>query len=389
MKILVLTSRFPWPLEKGDKLRVYHQIRMLSLKHEIILCSLTEQSIAEKHFQELEKYCTNIYLFPISRLSIGANLVKGLLKGDSLQISWFYRGSILKQIREIVKKETPDHLYCQLIRMSEYGRRIDLPRTLDIMDCFSIGMDRRADESPFWLKPFFRREAKKLRQYEANILSHFDYLTIISEQDRDLIQSPQRQKIQVIPNGIDLAYFQPDTKQKPVYDLVFVGNMGYSPNVIAAGFLVKKVMPLIWASYPDTTLLLAGARPVPAVKALEKDSRVAVSGWVENIRDAYQNGKIFVAPLFTGSGQQNKIIEAMALEVPCITTPLVNNAIGAKVNEEILIADSDQGFAQQILDLLADHKLRRKLSKNGRAFVSNNFSWEESVEKLNEIWEAR
>ena len=387
MRLLVLTSRFPYPLEKGDKLRIYHQIRMLSKNHEIILCALNDKPVEEEDYHELKKYCTKIYVFPISKFSIGANLTKAMLTGKSFQVAYFYRDGIMTQIRTIVQKERPDHVYCQLIRMSEYARQLPIPKTLDYMDCFSVGMERRAEESPTWLKPFFKRESKKLTKYEGNIFSHFDAHSIISAQDRDLIKAKDNQQISIIPNGIDLDFFEPSPNYTPKYDLVFVGNMGYSPNVIAANYLGKSIMPLVWEKNADTNVLLAGARPAPKVKALTQDARIEVSGWIEDIRTAYQDGKIFVAPLFTGSGQQNKIIEAMALGIPCITTSLVNNAIGAKPNEEILIADSAEEFAGQILDLSTNPELQKKLSHNGREFVKNNISWKRSVELLESLWE--
>ena len=141
-------------------------------------------------------------------------------------------------------------------------------------------------------------------------------------------------------------------------------------------------MPILWKSRPEISLCLAGARPHPSVQALEEDSRIRVTGWVDDIRKAYQSGKIFVAPLFTGSGQQNKILEAMAMGQCCVTTSLVNNAIHAKADSEILIADEIPIFAHHILRLLQHPEQIKRIGTAARSFVESQYSWESSVAQL-------
>ncbi len=389
MKLLILTSRFPYPLEKGDKLRAYHQIRMLARHHEVILVSLhDEEEVPTAHLQALEAFCSQIHLFQIDKRDSWTAALKSFISGKPAQVGYFFRQQIRQAIRGIIQKEKPDHLYCQLIRMSEYVRSLDVPSTLDYMDTFSVGMKRRAEKSPFYLRWPMRMESYRLMKYEAAIYPDFTHHTIISEQDRRYLRLPANSPVSIIPNGIDLDFFQPLPDQEPHHELVFVGNMGYFPNIEAAVFLAKSVMPLLWKQLPNARLLIAGARPSAEVKALAQDQRITVSGWVEDIREAYQDGQIFVAPLRAGSGQQNKILEAMALGRLCLTTPMVNNAIGAEPGKELLLAEGAQAFASQIRTALSQPRLCQAVAEAGQSFVRSHFSWEESTRKLEQLWDG-
>lgn len=394
MKLLILTSRFPYPLEKGDKLRIYHQIRQLHHHHDIILCSLSDEQVSEQDYEAVKPFCKKIYIFPLSARGRISQLLKATISPLPFQVAWFYRQDIYRHIQAVIREETPDHVFCQLIRMGEYLPEEPSVCTLDYMDCFSVGMRRRAQQANPVLRPFLHWEARKVENYEKAVYQRFTHHTIISRQDRELLPLADASPVSIIPNGIDTEFFRPEIPHIPVlpegkFDVIFVGNMGYFPNVRAAQYLVKEIMPLVWKELPDVRVLLAGARPVPSVRQLARHPNVTVSGWVEDIRSAYLSGSVFVAPLFSGSGQQNKILEAMAMGVPCITTDLVNNAIQANPGEEILIANDKQSFADQFIGLTGDKKLHATLENKGVNFVRNNFSWQNSVEKLMALWKSR
>jgi polysaccharide biosynthesis protein PslH len=382
MKLLVLTSRFPYPLEKGDKLRIYHQLRELSAQHEVLLFCLSEQPVKPAHRAVLEALCQEVRVYQLGKPGLLWQLLRSLLSRLPVQATFFYRPRWHRALKSWVAAEQPDHAYVQLLRMAEYARDLPLPTTLDYMDCFSIGMERRSASSPPWLAWFFRLEARKLRRYERRLACLFTHHTIISAQDRAQLDLPADCEVHIIPNGIDTHFFQPQTAAPADHELVFIGNLGYAPNVEAARVLGREIMPLLPTTY---RLLLAGARPTAAVRQLAHSPRVTVFGWVEDIRDAYSRGRIFVAPLFTGSGQQNKILEAMAMGIPCITTPLVNNAIGAREGEEVLLASNPAEFARQIERLQADEALYVRLQTQARRLVETQFSWQEATQRLSQL----
>lgn len=386
MKIAILTSRFPYPLEKGDKLRMYYQIKELSQQHEITLLSLTEQSIETAHLQHMQQFCHQIHIFPLTKWRIAIHLIRGLFLGFPLQVAYFYSPVIKNKISNIIHQLQPDHIYCQLIRMAPYAQDLPFPKTIDYMDTFSAGMQRRAQRSHGFLKMIFHREARQIKRFEATVFEKFDHHTIISEQDRDLLNIPEKNYIHIIPNGVDTKFFSPKPEPNSSFHLAFVGNMGYHPNVTAAKYLVNKILPLVNKEHPDIKTLIAGARPTGEVQNLQSE-QVEITGWVEDIRDAYGNARIFVAPIFLGSGQQNKILEAMSMGLPCITTSMVNNAIGAPVNKAILLADDPETFASQILYLLANPEEQQKIGRAARAFVEQNYSWQHSVSIFAKLFE--
>ncbi|MEM6262163.1 MAG: glycosyltransferase [Bacteroidota bacterium] len=379
MKILVLTSRFPYPLERGDKLRVYHQIRYLSREHKVVLCALNDQPITTEDFEAVEPFCEKIFTFKLSKLGIGIHLLGAFFSGKPLQVAYFHRSALQKQIWQVIQKEHPDVIYCQLPRMAAYmDGHPHTVKALDYMDAFSAGMERRAERTSGPLKWIWAREARKLKVFEADLEGKFALKTIISRQDRTLLPLKKPNEVRIVPNGVDTTFFTPGFPSNQSVDLVYVGNMSYFPNVRAAHFLVKELLPILPA---DIRLQIAGANPSASVKALAS-SQVSVSGWLSDIRTAYASGQIFVAPLFTGTGQQNKILEAMAMGIPCVTTELVNNAIGASPNKHVLIADTAQAFSNQIQLLRQHPDLAGEMATQARKFVQEHFSWEASTRKL-------
>ena len=384
MKIFVLLSRFPYPLEKGDKLRVFHQIKELSKNHEIILCALSDKRVSQKSVDKLKEYCSVIEVIRLPKWKIILNLFYTLFfTQDSLQVAYFYNKKAQKKIDNLLRKHQPDHIYCQLVRVSEYVRKSTIPKTLDYMDALARGMERRVEEAPFYLKRFLTIETSRLKRYEHQIFNDFDHLTIISKQDRELIVNINNDKIVVVPNGVDYeTYKVVDSPKK--YDLIFTGNMGYPPNVDSAIYLVNQVMPLIWKDNPKISLVIVGAEPDKKVLKLQAKN-IVVTGWVKNVADYYGQSKIFIAPMQIGTGLQNKLLEAMAMKLPSVTSQLANNALGATDNQNILIGNSPEEYAKHVNTLLNDEKLAKEIGENGYNFISKNYTWEGSTAVLEKL----
>lgn len=382
MKIFVLLSRIPWPLEKGDKLRAFNQVKQLSKKHEIVLCALNTYRKADKQaaFKALQPYCVSVTFVDLSWSGILLNLLKAWLNGKPLQSGYFYSQRAARKIEKLLQQHQPDLIYGQLIRVAEYIRHARQPKAIDYQDVFSMGMKRRMQVSAWLAKPFFLAEYLRLQRYEAAIFNDFDIKTIISEPDRFLIPHPKRDEILIVPNGVDQDFFKPMSAEKK-YDLVFTGNMAYPPNVNAVEFLANDIMPLVWKTRPETQLLIAGATPDAKVRAAASKN-IIVSGWMDDIRDAYASSKVFIAPMRIGTGLQNKLLEAMSMELPCITTSLAKKALLANDKEDILVADDAVGLAKHILNLLSNKSLANQLAINGHRLVLQHYDWEAATAGL-------
>ena len=388
MKIFILLPRIPYPLEKGDKLRAYNQVKQLAKHNEIVLCALNDNPKVDEQqaFQALQPYCQSINFIRISKLQILIGLIRAFLKGLPMQCGYFFNKKAARKIDQLIQKHQPDILYGQLLRVAEYIRHKELPKALDYQDVFSYGMKRRRDIASFLTRPVYNMEYKRLCRYEAAVFDDFNVKSIISEPDRDLIPHPKNKEILVIPNGVDHDYFKPQEQEKR-YDIVFTGNMSYAPNVNAVEYLATEIMPLVWKQLPEAKLYIAGANPDPKVKKAATD-RIIVSGWLNDIRDAYAQSRVFIAPMRIGTGLQNKLLEAMSMRLPAITTPLANASLGAKPGEEILVGSNAEELAQHIITLLTDKEKASRIAQAGFDFTNQVYDWGKATEKLESSMKA-
>lgn len=383
MKIFVLLPRFPYPLEKGDKLRAFNQIKYLSNHHQIDLCAINDVKLRDSDLKALEPYCDSIHVINLNRWQIFINVIRAFFSGKPLQVGYFYSAKAKRTIRQLLTQIQPDHIYCQLVRVAEYVKDQPIAKTLDYQDVFSKGVERRSKTAPRIFRPILKMEYRRLLRYERHIFEYFDNKTIISFPDRDLIPHPEKEKIEVVINGVDMGFFKPMEKTKE-YDIVFTGNMGYPPNVDAAVFLARDILPLVQAKRPGTTLLLAGATPHANVLAVKSDT-VTVTGWVEDIRDSYAKARLFIAPMRIGTGLQNKLLEAMSMKIPSITSPLANQALNAVEEKEILVGNNAPEFAELILKVLDNEKDANLVAENAYQFIKGNYDWAAATLKLERI----
>ncbi len=446
-------------------MRIYNQMRELARAgHEIVVVALADEPVLDTYLTEIKQFCSRVYVYKLTKMVILGNILRNILRGPWLpfQVAYFFNSEIKNQIKDVISTEKPDHIYCHLVRMSEYVSAIDTPKTLDFMDAFGAGTERRADISNFIMRPMWRFEAHLMRRYEKKIAALFNHLTIISEQDRARLPI-ETTSVSVVGNGVDVDFFSlidfnkkqletiknnlefiknelelndletsqskpkssnfyPDLSRNALinseleaitneielnknnaelnkseleliranndlikkYDVCFVGNLGYYSNIEAVRFLVKKIVPLLKKAKPDIKILIAGARPTDEIRYFT-DENITVLGWMDDIREAYFASRVLVAPLMHGIGQQNKILEAMAMHVPVVSTNRVNNAIGATPETAILVADTEGSFAEQILRLLQDIDLQQLIADNGRAFVEKKYSWQGATADLERL----
>ena len=378
-KLLMLVSRFPFPLDKGDKLRAFYQLREMSVFFDITLIALSEKKVSKNSLNQVKNFCDKVIICKLTFFSKIFHITRSILNGNPFQIGFFYSYRAQKKINSIIKDNKFKYIYCQLVRTAEYVKNNhEIPKILDYMDALSIGAKRRIEKEPFYKKWIFKLENERLIKYEKLIFDFFEIKTIISEQDKKLIHHPENNKILCVPNGIDELFFKPMQIKKD-HDFVFIGNMSYAPNIEAVKYISKNILP----NFPKSKLLISGASPNKSIIRLTKKSdQITLTGWVDDIRKSYYRGKLFIAPMIIGSGMQNKILEAMAIGIPCVTTSIVNNAIKAKDYEEIFEVNSVNEFNKIISKLLIDSKLQKKIGENGKMFVLKNYTWTKSTSIL-------
>lgn len=386
MKLLVVLSRFPFPLEKGDKLRAYHQLVHLHENYEVTLCCITDKFPNKNERLEIEKVCTNLHVFKLNKLTQLFRLAYAVFSSRPFQVHYFYQKKIASQIKTVIQETKPDHIYSQLVRTTEYVKNFhEMPKTLDYMDALNKNYSRRISGAKGIKRILVKEEAKRLVAYENLIFNYFENHTIISEQDKNLIYHEKRDSIRIVPNGVDYSYFSPiNPEVERTTDLLFTGNMGYLPNEDAALFLIKDVMPKIWAHNPQVNLTIAGANPSQELLNLKED-RITITGWVDDIRHEFYKAKVFLAPMRQGTGLQNKLLEAMSMKLPSVTTALANNALKASPNEHLYVYDDTEHLVSLTLHLLNDDESRINMGKSARQFILDNYSWESANKILQEL----
>ncbi len=383
MKILVILPRFPFPLEKGDKLRAYNQIRVLAKHNDIYLFCLSHNNVDEQSLDEMRQYCKEICIARISKFGGALRVVRNLFGVRSLQIGYWDSRKAQKLCRSFEERVNPDVIYAQMIRTLKYAAHSPRPKVLDFQDALSMNLERRMVNYRGLRYFALHYEFKMLRSAEYNATGIFDALTIISEPDSAAIPQRKDTAIHIVPNGVDFEYFHPMPTVKEC-DVVFCGNMQYKPNVDASRYLVNNIMPIVWKRYPQARVMLAGATPKASVRQLA-GPLVTVTGSVEDIRPCYAKSKIFIAPMRLGSGLQNKLLEAMAMGIPCVTTSIANDSLHASDRHEVLIGNDAQQLADCIIQLLDNPDLGKQLVENASVFVRQNFSWEASGLQLESI----
>lgn len=382
-RIFVILPRVPYPLEKGDKLRAYHLIKGLHKDFNIHLFALHQGLIDQNIEDEISQICDTYTIVKTGWFRILWNSFINVFGRKPFQVAYFYHGKLKSQIDAAIKEEKPDLLFCQLLRTAEYAKGQTLPKILDYQDAFSKGMKRRAETSSPLIRWFYAIESRRLQRYEKKISQDFSETLIISEQDREAMPELAK-KPTILRNGVDMNYYTPQQNEQK-YDLLFVGNMNYAPNVNAVLYFAKQVMPILLQKYPRLQFVIAGANPHAKVKMLASDN-IIITGWADDLREYYSRSKIFVAPMQIGTGLQNKLLEAMAMELPCVTSSLANNALGAEPDKEILIADSPENYSEKIMLLLEDKTLRAEMASSGRKLIQYNYSWEKQINTLKNIF---
>lgn len=381
-RLLLVLSRFPYPLEKGDKLRAYKQMLELSEQFELSLYCTVDKKPSNEELEKVSPFCKEIHTFRIHHIHRLYNLFHAFLSGMPLQTGYFYSARMKRAIRDAIQKNKADYLYCQLIRTTEHVKDLhQIPKTIDYMDALSAGVKKRISKQGLFKRWIFKMEYERLVRYERNIFHYFEQHVIISKQDRLLIQHSEQKKIHCIPNGISSDFFE-EVKVEQPYDFVFVGNMSYPPNIDVVHYIARCIL----SKLPNATLLIAGARPHASVVALtSKNPNIHVTGWVKDIRTAYRSGKIFLAPMQIGTGMQNKILEAMALGIPCITSRLAAEPIGATNGVHLLSGETSEELIDHCNYLLNHPSKRQEIATEARSFVKHSFSWKKSGQELAHI----
>lgn len=391
MKIVVIAPRFPFPLDKGDRLTVFHLLKYLSQRHQVSLICFLEPDQDPAWVEKVEPFCERVEAVPLKRARAYMNCMVGLPGKIPLQMSYYADPEMTAAVEKLTAEIQPDLVYAHTIRMGQYSEPLDAPMTkvLAMQISMTLNYRRLAEHTSNPIsKFFFKTEYNKVRGFEAAFARKFDKVLLISEHDLAAIeQKKPLENVFFSPHGVDYKYFAPDKSvEKQANTLIFTGNMNYAPNTDAINYFYTEIFPRIRQEIPDTKLWIVGANTSAAIKSLGDDPAVTVTGRVPDLRTYTNQAQVALAPIRIGAGLQNKVLEGMSMGLPMVVTSVANEGIKAIPNKNILIGDSPEVFAQNVITLLQDAQLRTQMGDAARQFIVEKWSWEKHFGDLEEMF---
>jgi hypothetical protein len=390
LKILYLCHRFPFPPKRGGKIRPFNMIRHLSAAgHEVTVASLARSADEASEGRGIASHCARYEMAKVRDAVQMARMVARLPTPTPSSMGYFYSASLARRVRELLERERFDLIFVHCSSVAQYVAHVrGVPKILDFGDMDSQKWLEYARYKPFPLSAGYRLEGLKLQREEKRLARMFDLCTATTRAEWETLESYQ---IGVasdwFPNGVDSDYFSPGDRPYDADTVSFVGRMDYYPNQECMFDFCANVLPLLRERRPDVRLLIIGADPPSAVKKLGEIPGVTVTGSVPDVRPYVRRSALMVAPLNIARGTQNKILEAMAMGVPVVTSPAAAGGVDAVPQEHFLVASSYQEQSAAVLRILEDRSERQRLAAAGRSRVLTHHAWPSSMRRLDAIIE--
>lgn len=377
-RLLVLTSRFPYPVVGGDRLRIWQVCRALASEFDLTLLSLCATPAELRApipddgvFASVERFH-----LPTWRSWLGSG--RALPSRRPLQVGYYHQTKFARRAEQL--SASHDGVFAHLVRTADVALKLDLPRFCELTDAISLNY-ARAKQTSDGVRDVrnvaYQIESRRLRAYERRVIAGMDHSFVVSDVDRDFLTppgDPLRERLSVSPNGVDTAAL-PFTSPRRGAELVFLGNLASVQNLDAALHAARDVLPLVRRRHPDATLTVVGRIDERRAGFLRAFPGVRVTGEVASVPDAVASAAVGLAPLRIGAGVQNKVLEYAALGLPVVTTPLALEGLGARPGEELLVGTTAAEQADAVCRLLDDPERADRLAAAARAYVERTHDW--------------
>jgi polysaccharide biosynthesis protein PslH len=389
MRILWVKAGGLVPTDSGGKIRSFNILRQLAAEHSVTFFSFYAAHRDDQH-SGLKSIFSGVTCVPLKLpepKSIGEVWAYGLslFSAQPYSIGKFCREEVRRVLNRLLEQETYDVIVCDFLMAAgviPWG--LSTPKVLFTHNVEATIWRRHFEvtASPIW-KAVSWLEWRRMDRAEHDYLKRADHVLAVSQADRTHFeQFVDARKISVVPTGVDIDYFRPTTADEILHSLVFTGSMDWLPNEDAMGYFVEAILPLIKKECPDVSLEIVGRSPSAKLKSLVKRyENIRLTGWVEDIRPYLARGALCIVPLRIGGGTRLKIFEAMAMGKAVVSTSIGSEGLPVRSGENILLADTPEGFAKSVLSLLYDANRRQRMGNAARKLVEENYSWQ-SVGKI-------
>jgi sugar transferase (PEP-CTERM/EpsH1 system associated) len=390
MKLLVLSSRPPWPPAMADQMTVDRLLRFLvSRGHEADLVCFVEDEAQDRELRcGLSGVCREIETVRLPAWRSYATTAATLPFRRPMQTEYFRSAEMHRVLARRVREGDYELCYTHLIRMAEYSRHLALPKVIGFQVSQALNLERMVAHARDPLRRlFYWVEARKVRPYEARLCSDYDRVFVCGPADVEAIRrSAPAPNLVICPHGQDVPPLERVRGAVREPGAIAVsGVMATYTNVDAVTWFAKEIFPRVEAELPEAAFWIVGRRPQQAVEELARPPRVVVTGEVPDVSDWLCRAQVGVAPLRIAAGMQNKLVQAMACELPVVATSAANEGIRATPGEHLLVRDDAAGIADAVIALLRDAAERERLGRAARRFVEGHWTWEAHFEKLEKV----
>ena len=390
MKILYICHRFPFPPKRGGKIRPFNMIRHLASQgHKVTVCSLARSPEEAVQAQGISEYCDSFHLASVVAPMQMLRMVARMPLVTPSSMGYFYSPELARKVGSLVGSQSWDLIFVHCSSVAQYVEDVaGVPKILDFGDMDSQKWLEYANYKPIPLSWGYRMEGEKMQLAEKRLARKFDICTATTRAEWETLQSYQTgAQTDWFPNGVDAEYFCPTDSKYDPDTISFIGRMDYYPNQECMARFCAQVWPLLKAARPAMKLLIVGADPSPEMRKLGDVDGVTVTGSVADVRPYIRGSALMVAPLNIARGTQNKILEAMAMGVPVVTSAVAAGGVDAQSPTHFLVANTPQDYAQVIRQVIEDPSERQRLALAGRARMLSHHSWPHSMRRLDQIIE--
>lgn len=387
--VVFLCQRVPWPPDRGDRITTWHFLQhLLQRGADVRIGCFREEDRDREGVDFLASRCREIVAPRLSRRRAKLTSLRGLVTGEALTLPFFRHATLTAAMRRWHHERPPDLVYVYSSSMAQYAMQSTArARVMQFAELDSDKWRQFAAVSGPLGRWIYGREARRLLAFEAQVARTFSRSLVVSEVERRLFTERIPGVVpDVLPNGVDVEHFVSvgDAARHP-HTAVFTGVMDYEPNVDGVCWFVAECWPELRRRFPDARLLVVGSKPVPKVSALAQQPGIEVTGRVPTTPPYFDRAAVAIAPLRLARGVQNKVLEAMSMGLPVVSTPQAAQGLGAVPAGTLTVAGDAAATIAGVAELFADPGRARQVGLAAAAWIRREWRWERMYERFDQM----
>lgn len=388
MNILYLAHRVPFPPNKGDKIRSFHEIRFLARNHAIHLLAFCDDPADAEYAGDLEQFCRSVTLIALDRRRQTRKALVSMLRGKPWTLGFYESHEMRSAVWRKFREASVDVALAYSSSVAPYLASLPCRRVLDFVDSDAAKWQQYSRMKPFPKSLLYRFESRRLSAFELQMIRLCEASVFVSSREVGWIGRDDpfgrefRTRVHFIPNGIDLDYFQPRTAGPRGPVIIFTGAMDYFPNVDAVQFFVRSVFPMIRSQIPSSRFLIVGRNPARSVRKLAEVEGVTVAGTVLDVRPFLAQARVAVVPLRISQGMQNKVLEALATGLPVVASPQVTEGLHAVEQLPVAVASDPRRMADSVVRYLTGADRSDSEVAATRSVLEEHYGWERNLSRF-------